>query len=155
MDLARAKGIDLQTATKLVGKVNADNIGILNRYGIAIDKNATKEQALDAIRKATAGQAAVYASGAAGSMERIQNTFGNIIEDIGGKVLGLIEGPLSGIADFLQSEEFQGIASFVIDVLGGAFTAFGNIVGPVFKGVMAVLGPVIDFIKGAKDVLVG
>jgi hypothetical protein len=125
MDLARAKGMSLEQASKLVGKVDLENIGILQRYGIAIDKNATSEEALAKIRSQTAGQAEKYASTTEGSLTRIQNSFGNIIEDIGGKVLGLIEGPLGGIADFLQGEEFQGVASFVTDVLGVAFEGLG------------------------------
>ena len=155
MDLARAKGIDLATATKAVGKVDQESIGILKKLGIQVTDQMGKEEALTAIRKATAGQAEAYAKTTAGSMERIQNTFGNIVEDIGGKVLGLIEGPLAGIADFLQSEEFQGIADFVLNVLGAAFTVFGNVVGTVFKAVMTVLGPVFEFLKGAAGFLGG
>jgi hypothetical protein len=133
MDLARAKGMDLMDATKLVGKVNDDNIGILARYGISVDKTMSKEQVLAQVRKDTAGQAEGYAKTTAGSMERIQNTFGNIVEDIGGKVMGLIEGPLAGIADFLQSEEFAGIATFLADTIGGG-------IGRTFKTVGDAIG---------------
>jgi hypothetical protein len=126
MDLSRAKGMDLMTATKLVGKVDMENIGILQRYGIAVDKNATKEEALAAIRKQTAGQAKAYANTTAGALERIQNTFGNMVEDIGGKVLELVAGPLQSIAEFLQSDDFAGVAEFVGDAMGVVFESMGK-----------------------------
>ncbi len=155
MDLARAKNISLETATKLVGKVNAENIGVLGRYGIAIDKNATAEEALAKIREKTAGQAEGYAKSSAGAMERITNALGNVFEDIGSKVLGVMEGPIQGLADFLQSEEFQGIATFVTDVLGAAFTVLGTVIGTAFDAIMIVARPIIDFLKGAKEVVEG
>ena len=94
-DLARLRGIDLSTATDLVGKVYSGNIGILSRYGFAVDKNTTKQEALAMIQKASAGQAEAYADTVAGSIEIIQNSIDNTVEDIGRVVLPIL-------AEFLQ-----------------------------------------------------
>lgn len=141
MDLARAKGMDLETASKLVGKVDADNIGILARYGIQIDANATKEEALAIIREKTAGQAQTFADSAAGSMERAQNAIGNAVETVGGKILGMLEGPLAGLTTWLESESFTAFADTVGTVLAGAFQTlvdvgtilWTNVIQPLFN----------------------
>jgi hypothetical protein len=71
MDLARAKKIDLAAATKLVGKVDLDSLGILKKLGIEVTDHMTKEQALAAIRQQTAGQAEAYANTTEGAMTRL------------------------------------------------------------------------------------
>lgn len=150
MDLARAKNIDLEQATKLVGKVDMENIGVLKKLGIAIDENATKEEALAAIRSQTAGQAEAYANTAAGSWERVQNTLGNIFEDIGGKVLGLVAGPLADFADWLQSPEVQAGLDAIIDGIGVGLTGAFNFL----KGVIDTVGPpVVGFFSGLFDAI--
>jgi hypothetical protein len=144
MDLARAKGIDLMTATKAVGKVDQDSIGILKKLGIEVTEEMTKEQALTAIRKASAGQAEAYANSTAGSMERAQNAFGNAMETIGGAVVPLLEGPLKALADFLQSDDFNNFASGAAAALGRAFQVLGDTVTWVLDN---AIRPVWNFLS--------
>lgn len=122
MDLARAKGISLEAATRAVGKVDQESIGILKKLGIQVTENMTKEEALTAIRQASAGQAEAYANTAAGSMERIQNMLGNVVEDIGGVLLPIVT---SGLQILL------GLADGVMNFLGPAFAAVGDAIGGV------------------------
>lgn len=157
MDLARAKGISLEQATKAVGKVDNDSIGILKKLGIQVTDQMTKEEALTAIREASAGQAEAYANSAAGSMEIVQNAFGDAFETIGGAVLPLVEGPLKAFAEWVKSKEVQdGIAAFakgIGEFLAGAFNFLKDAfiaVLPFIQSAWAYLTsqPVIDFAKG-------
>jgi hypothetical protein len=96
MDLARAKNIDLQTASKLVGKVDMDNLAALKKLGIQVTDHMTKEQALAAIRQQTAGQAEAYANTTEGAMTRLQTNMGNVVESIGHTILPKITEALGG-----------------------------------------------------------
>lgn len=144
MDLARSKNIDLMTATKAVGKVDQDSIGILKKLGIEVTEEMSKEEALTAIRAQSAGQAEAYANTAQGSMERVQNALGDAFETIGGAVLPLIEGPLQAFADWVQSPEVtagiqslaEGIGTFLVQAfqfLQGAFETISPIIASVWS----------------------
>jgi hypothetical protein len=142
MDLARSKGIDLQTATKLVGKVDAENIGILKRYGITVDENATKEEALSAIRAAAGGQAEQYANSMQGSMDRVGNAFDNAKETIGGAIMTGIQPLLSGLANFVSGPEFMGFIQGAMSTIGGIFSGIGTVIGAVWAFISATILPV-------------
>lgn len=83
MDLARLRGIELATASEIIGKVHGGNVGILSRYGIAVSKGATATEALAEIQKAAAGQAEAFADTAAGAMQSAQIVIEDVSEDIG------------------------------------------------------------------------
>lgn len=89
-NLARFKNMDLAAAAGLVGKAYSGQVGALRRAGIAIDKNATAAQALDAIQKATAGQAAIYAKTAEGSQQRVNATYDAAMAKLGQGLLPLM-----------------------------------------------------------------
>jgi phage-related protein len=146
MDLARSKGIDLQTATKLVGKVDAENIGILKRYGITVDENATKEEALSAIRAAAGGQAEQYANSMQGSMDRVGNAFDNAKETIGGAIMTGIQPLLSGLANFVSGPEFMGFIQGAMSTIGGIFSGIGTVIGAVWGFISATVLPVAQAI---------
>lgn len=87
MDFARLKGIDLVTASELIGKVSAGNLGILSRYGITLHKGATATEALAEIQKRGAGQAEAYGKTTAGAFEAFNIKLGDVVENIGGALL--------------------------------------------------------------------
>lgn len=60
-DIAAARHLDLEKAAQLVAKVEAGNVGLFRRAGLAIDKNATSEEALAVARQKFAGQAVANA----------------------------------------------------------------------------------------------
>lgn len=69
-DLARLKGIDLATASGVMGKVYGGTFTAANKMGIAIAKGSTATQALAQIQKAAAGQAEAYGNSTQGAMDR-------------------------------------------------------------------------------------
>lgn len=144
MDLARSKGISLEAATKAVGKVDQDSINILKKLGIQVTDQMTKEEALTAIREATAGQAEEYAKSAAGSMERVQNSLGDAFETIGGAILPLVEGPLQDLADWLSSKEVQ-------DGIANVAKGIGEFLAGAFNTLMDVIKAISPFVKAVWD----
>jgi phage-related protein len=148
MDLARAKNIDLSTATDIVGKVYGGNVGILGRYGIAVDKGATSTEALAAIQKASAGQAQAYADSAAGGMERLQTAFGDALETVGHEILPSVTQALSGLANFISSPEFQqGFQAFA-DFIGTTLGQGAAMLQQAFTDLQPVLEGVFNFLIG-------
>ena len=86
-DLAAGLGIDLNTATLLVGKAFAGETATLTRYGIIIDQNALKTRGasavLDEISAKFGGQAAAAADTYRGRLEQLSNAWGDYKETIG------------------------------------------------------------------------
>lgn len=91
MDLARLKGIDLQTASDALIKVEGGRYRILASLGIQLGKNATKEQVLAAIQKVAAGQAEAFAKTTEGAMKAASIAFDEATESIGRQLLPVIK----------------------------------------------------------------
>lgn len=109
MDLARLKGMDLASATQLLGKVAAGNLGILARYGIQLEKGATATEALASIQKMAAGQAESWAA-SVGKTEVAQiraaeasEKFGKQIDRLEGFVFPLATGAIEGFANSVDA----------------------------------------------------
>lgn len=95
MDLARGKSIDLKTASELVGKVYAGNMGTLSRYGIVLEKGATSTEALAELQRRFAGQAEEYGNSVAGSITKIQLGLDELKEGAGEGILRGFDADLS------------------------------------------------------------
>lgn len=90
MDLSRQKGIDLATASNMVGMVMSGNGRVLKQYGIEISDTLTPMQALEELQKKVAGGAENFAGTFAGQIEILKTAFGNMVEAIGEKVLPIL-----------------------------------------------------------------
>lgn len=82
-DIARGRGISLAAATNIVIAAEQGRISSLKRMGIALDENATSEQALGALQQKYSGQAAAYATTSAASYDRLANAAENYLESVG------------------------------------------------------------------------
>jgi hypothetical protein len=86
-DLAAGLGIDLRSATMMVGKAFEDNFAALKKAGVQID--ATRAQAegmtyvLDAINARFGGQARSEAESYAGTIKRVGNAWDELKESVG------------------------------------------------------------------------
>ena len=87
VDLARKKGIDEVTAFTLASKAVDGNAGALKRAGISIDEAAFKSDAfgatVDALRSSVGGFAETEGKTFAGSLERMKNELGDVVEGVG------------------------------------------------------------------------
>lgn len=126
MDFSRAKGISLGTSAEVIGKVMGGNLGILSRYGIILDENATKEEALAAIQQRVAGQAQTYAETSLGRADVFKDRIDELTE-----AWGAHAGALQSVLLLLPGLQAGYVA--LAGVLGGigGLGALGAIAGPL------------------------
>lgn len=102
-DLARAKNIDMATASKIVGKVAMGNVSALTRYGIVLDKGATATEALAALQKKFGGAAEAYGNTTQGSIDKANNSIAKLQTSIGSTLLPTIGRFAGGVSKLLDS----------------------------------------------------
>lgn len=102
MDLSRAKGIGLAEASKAIGMVMSGNARVLKEYGIEISDTLTPMQALAETQKKVAGQSEAFANTFQGQIEVFQQTFGNLMENIGTVLLPILTKILKSITPIIE-----------------------------------------------------
>lgn len=144
MDLARGAGIPLQQASKLLGKVTADNVEQFKRLGITIGEGASEAEALAAVQAKFAGQADAYAKSTAGQFEQAQLALGEIQEGLGSALLPVLTAVGKALADNLPAIQGfvgalgEGVASQVVP----AMKALEPVVNTVRDGLVTLVGAV-------------
>lgn len=98
-DLARAKNIDLGTATTIVGKAFAGNTVALGRMGVQLKKGAKGTEALAGINAKFGGSAQAYAETTAGSMEALQISLSEMGEEIGYTLIPIVHDLVKAFRD--------------------------------------------------------
>ena len=87
LDLAAAKGMDLNSAADLVSKTLGSSTNSLSRYGIEVEGTAGSTARLNSLTKNIAdlfgGQARAQAETLGGAMQQMTNAFGDASEAIG------------------------------------------------------------------------
>lgn len=140
-DIARARGISLEAATRLVIAAETGRLQSLQRMGIAVTSQMTSEEALGLLQTKYAGQAEAYAETTAASYERLGNTienFGESVGDVANKALVPILA-LSTAVPVITSA-----ASGLAGLAGGAagLTALGAAIGTVGVATAALAAPI-------------
>jgi len=107
LDLAAAKGMDLNAAADLVSKTLGSSTNAMSRYGIEVEGAVGSTERLDSlvgnIADKFGGQAAAQADTMTGSIEQMKNAMGDIGEIIGGKLSPLISSLAKGITSLTTS----------------------------------------------------
>jgi phage-related protein len=153
-DLARLKGIDLGTAAGIIGKVYSGNVGILSRYGIAVDKGATSQQALADVSKAAAGQATAFASTSQGAWDVFNSSLNQVLAQVGEGLLPILT-LVAQVLGAVVIPAIRAIADLVGSVLGPIFASFQGQLGDTNEGlgslaatIGGVVTPVLDALRG-------
>lgn len=129
MDLARGANIPLAQATKLLGKLNEENVNTFKKLGIEIPKTATEAQALGIIQQQFGGQAEAYAKSTAGQFAQAQIALDEVKESIGAALIPVMAKLGKALADNLPAiQEFVGDMS---EALGPKIEAAVDKVGPI------------------------
>lgn len=106
LDLATAKGIDLKSASDLIGKTISTETNALMRQGIEIDNTATKNeklaQVISQVSAKYGGQAEAAAKGL-GALEQLKNTADNFLEAVGERLAPFITFFTRQLNDFTNS----------------------------------------------------
>ena len=98
-DLARAKGIDLATATDLVTKASQGNGKALKALGIDIGKTKDAATILDIVQQNVKGSADAWNQTMAGKLNKSQIAFNEAVEKIGYQLLPVLADIMQKFAD--------------------------------------------------------
>ena len=95
LDLSVGLGVDLKTATMLLGKAAGGETGTLARYGIAIDEGVPKAERLEAVlgqlNQRFGGAAQAQIETTSGKLLNFQNRVGELKERLGAELLPILD----------------------------------------------------------------
>lgn len=146
-DIARARNISLEAATKFVEKALAGNDAAFSRIGIKLKKN---QDATDALRIATerfGGAAAAHGKTAAGAQERLGVAFENLQEKIGQKVLPTFTKLMEQLVLLIEwaEREWPKWEKSINQGMDAARDAFQKI-SPVLKLILGQIRDLVQFV---------
>jgi len=156
-DMATAKGMDLKAAADLVAKSVGSSTNALSRYGIQIEGAVGSSDRLDSAVEALSGQflgqSEAAAKAGAGGLTQLKNSFGDLMETIGGMLMPvltkLMDKIKAGIEWFTSLDSktkkiiitIGGILAVlgpVVALLGTMATVIGAIISPIGLAVLAI-----------------
>lgn len=161
MDLARARGIDLASASDLVGKAYDGQVGALRRAGLAIDQNANSTQALAQLQAAVGGQAEAWADTTEGAMTSAQIALEEVQEAIGYALLPAVK----ELAIYTRDELVPIIYDLMESVggLGEGFNQLNRVMNPstadaqdyesALRGLAKEMGVAYEEVKKVSDTM--
>jgi len=120
-DFATVLGIDLESATRLVGKAAEGNVEAFKRYGVEIKKGSsdaeTFKNTLTELNKQFGGAAQSQLNTFSGSLTAAQNSFKNLLGTLGQVIVNnpIVIGLFNAIKDTLG--ELNGEAGGTVDAL--------------------------------------
>lgn len=102
-DLARAKNMDLASATNAVGLVLSGNGRLLKQYGIELDETLTPLEALSKLQGMVGGQSEAFAKSFEGQMQVLNQTWDNFLQLVGDKFLPVAQQMLEKLIPFVEN----------------------------------------------------
>ena len=148
MDLARGANIPLATATKMLGKLNEENIEVFKKMGIVIGENATEADALAAVQAKFGGQAETYAKSTAGQFEQAKIRMAELKETIGAALLPVMTA-LMTVAVTKLLPAVESLANTYLPLLSQGFNTLRDAVQPALDKIT----PFIEAFTQNKTVL--
>lgn len=157
-DIARARNIDLSTATDLLAKVETGHVSLLGRIGIetkdATGKTISQEEAVRKLSEMYGGQASAYSQTFAGKMATLKAEVEGLQEKIGMWLIPKIEALVSVGSGAIEWADKHRVAAEALATLiaGPLVAAMGVYI--VKQGI--VLGmKVVDFFTTAGSAAIG
>jgi hypothetical protein len=130
MDVAAAKGLDLETVTKAMAKAHDGNTGALSKLGIAVKdasgETLSFEQIMANATKTFGGSAQAAAETTSGKMQNLKRDLGELTEQIGTVMLPIVQQLADKLLPVIQrfSEMDAGTQQMIVGV-GLAVAAIG------------------------------
>lgn len=146
MDLARAKHLDLVTASNLVGLVMSGNGRVLKQFGIDLKSAGTPAEALIELQGKLAGQSQAFAQTFGGSSEVLKQEVENLQEKIGEQLLPILIKLLQIITPIIEktiawAQAHPELAKVII-IVTAALGALMVVLPVVIGLIVAILSPV-------------
>lgn len=162
MDLARAKSIDLLSATNLVGQVLSGNGRVLKQYGIEISDTLPPLEALKQLQKQVAGQADAFANTFEGQMTVLGIQFQNIKESIGSALITALMPFIQQFTAWLNdpktkeqfakwTADFQSWAEVIIPVVIDVFKLWWDILKGIYDVLLKIGEGIMKVVDKAKQ----
>lgn len=137
LGLSSAYGMDMNTAFRLIIEAGNGMTGMLSRYGIIVDQNASKQEKLNAVMKIGMNGFNIARANAltmTGSLTQLKNSFDDFLKVVGEQMAPVIQGVAQHLKIFTES--LQHLNPHIIQI------------GIVVTGLIAALGPLL-FIAGS------
>jgi len=104
LDLSANTGFaDLEKNAMSVGRAMNGNTRLFKQFGITVDENTTKQEALAIVSKRVQGQAEAFGGSATGSFQRFNEAVENLRENIGGPLVIALANVAGKVAAFVNS----------------------------------------------------
>lgn len=145
MDLARGKGISLQSAQLALLKAYNGNYTALNRMGVAIQKGSSAQSAFALVQQRFAGQAKQYGESSAGAVDKANVAWTNFVRTLGGDVAPAAVVAAQGLTGLTN------VTGGLVDKIGGLGPLVAGAAG--FGAFKLAQGPLAEF--GSKVTTVG
>jgi hypothetical protein len=123
LDLSANTGFaDLEKNAMTVGRAINGNTRLFKQFGITVDENTTKQEALAIIQRRVQGQAESFGSSATGSFQRFNEAVENLRENIGGPLviaLAAVAGKVAAFVNqFREQPTLEGKIRLVVGSIG-------------------------------------
>jgi len=157
-DVARGAGIDLEMASRLLGKVTEENANVFKRMGINLEAGASEAEAFAALQQKFGGQAEAYAKSSAGQFEVAKIQMGELKEDIGAVLLPALV-KLAGTFTEKVIPALRELAAEWIPKIKQAFADFASssVFATAQVGIMTIYEAgkaLVDFISNNKVAMI-
>ncbi len=136
MDLARAKNMSLEDATRLVITALSGNVKLLKEYGIEVDEHASKAHILAGIQDALRGQAEAYSETLKGQLEILKKVGGELFEVLGGVFAPLLGEVIDAVLRWIEK---QGGLNAALEKFKPLITIIGGLLVGVLAASFAVV----------------
>lgn len=151
-NIARARGISLAAATKIVEKAHVGQLRGLKSVGVQIDKNTTGAEALERAQRKFSGASAQFGQTAAGAQERLNVAFENLQETVGTALLPTLTKLSIKLTEIIESiqKNWPEIERVIKDSFRVVKPIIDKFVTQI-KGIANVIEGVVKIIRGIKD----
>jgi len=127
LDLSANTGFaDLEKNAMNVGRAMNGNTRLFKQFGITVDENTTKQEALAIVQRRVQGQAESFGTSATGSFQRFNEAVENLRENIGGPLVIALANVAGKVAAFVNSLSAKPTLDAKIRLIVGSITDAGG-----------------------------
>jgi len=155
IDISAATGKDLEGVSLALGKAFTGNFAALKKLGIPLDENIVKTKDFDALTKQLTntfgGSAKANTETFAGQLAILKETFGEIQEDLGAKLIPKLKDLLKNVvlvAKGFSGEDKDGLSARARELSGDLGNTGASSLGGSLKALADAFGNVFDALTG-------
>lgn len=148
MDLARFKGVDLETATNALTKAYTGNKMLLKQLGIEVDEVANREQTLHFVNQQVEGSSKRFAETTKGQFTVMSEGIREFKEQLGFALLPTINYVIETIGEMAPAFEFVGnIVMTVVRAISSELLGIATVV----RTVIEIIGGMFNAVKAGGE----